>query len=149
AVHLAWAFVAAVTLLWLLRELRIHPAAAVLTAALALWNPYRGETWINLTGTEGIAAPYALAALACAVRAAPSPHPGRWDIAGAACMLAALGCKNTFAAVVPAQVLLRLGLDGASFAEAWRRHGRRAVLLALSLLLPIGHFLAFKLSWHE
>lgn len=149
AAHLAWTFLAALSFLWLLSELGIHPAAAALTAALAVWNPYRGEAWINLTVTEGVAAPYALAALACAVRAARSPRPAKWDLAGFVCMLAALGCKNTFAAVVPAQLVLRCAAGDGSLRECPLRHGRRVAFLALTLLLPVAHFAAFKLSWHE
>jgi hypothetical protein len=148
AVHLAWAALAAGTLLWLLRELGMSRAAAVLAAALAMWNPYRGETWTNLTVTEGVAMPYALLALICAVRASRSSRPAPWDCAGVLLMLAALGCKNTFAAVVPAQLVLRTFPDGMALREGWRRNWLRAGGLALTLLLPAGHYLAYKLSWH-
>lgn len=146
--HLAWALLAAACVLWLFRELGIHPAAACLTAALAMWNPYRGEAWINLTVTEAVAMPYVLAALACAVRAARDPAWARWDVVGGLCMLAALGCKNTFAAVVPAQLVLRVAADGRPFREGWKLHRSRAILLATTLLLPVAHFLAYKVTWH-
>ncbi len=147
AARLAWTACAAGALLWLLRELRVRPAAALAAAALAIWNPYRGEIWTSLTLSEGVAMPYALFGLACAARGGRSPRPWPWDLAGALGVLAALGCKNTFAALVPAQVLLRLASDGESLREAWRRHGTRAALLALTLLLPAGHFVVFKLGW--
>jgi hypothetical protein len=82
------------------------------------------------------------------VRAARSTRPLKWDIAGALLVLAALGCKNTFAAIVPAQLLLRVAPDGRDLRQAWRRHGRRALLLASTLLLPAGHFALYKASWH-
>jgi hypothetical protein len=113
-----------------------------------MWNPYRNEIWRSLTLAEGVAMPYALAALACAVRAGRSPRPWPWDVAGVLCVLAALGCKNTYAALVPAQVLLRLAPGELTLREGWRRHGRRACLLALTLLLPVAHFLVFKWTWH-
>src|SRR5262249_18018083 len=101
--RLAWMVLAAGVLLWLLRARGIRGGAAVFTAAVAMWNPYRNEIWTSLTLSEGVAMPYALLGLVCAVRAARSPRPWKWDIAGAICVLAALGCKNTFAALVPAQ----------------------------------------------
>jgi hypothetical protein len=146
--RLVWTTLAAGALLWLLRELGIRPPAAVLASALALWNPYRNEIWTSLTLSEGVAMPYALLALVCAVRASRSGRPWPWDCAGVLCVIAALGCKNTFAALVPAQVLLRMFGNGRSFSEGWRRHGRRALLLAATLLLPVAHYLIFKYSWH-
>jgi hypothetical protein len=146
--RLGWAVLSCGLLLGLLRDLRFRPAAALACAALALWDPYRGEIWTSLTLSEGVAMPYALLGLVCAVRAGRAARPWPWDLAGALGVLAALGCKNTFAAVVPAQVLLRLAPDGEPLGEAWRRRGRRAALLALTLLLPVGHFAVFKLGWH-
>ncbi len=146
--RLVWSMFAAGMLLWLLRELRFRPGVALLVTALALWNPYRAEIWTSLTLSEGVAMPYALLALVCAVRAARSSRPLGWDILGILCVLACLGCKNTFAALVPAQMLLRMAPDGEPLRLAWRSRGRRACLLALTLLLPLGHFAIFKLSWH-
>lgn len=145
--RLSWTAFAAGMLVWLLRELRFSPLAAFGAAALAIWNPYRGEIWRSLTLSEGVAMPYALLGLVCAVRAARSERPWRWDLLGAVSVLLALGCKNTFAALVPAQLLLRLAPDGGSLRQAWTRHGLRSLVLAMPLLLPIGHFLIFKLSW--
>jgi hypothetical protein len=145
--RLLWTALAAGMLLWLLLELRIRPAPALVTAALAMWNPYRNEIWTSLTLSEGVAMPYALLGLVCALRAARSSRAWAWDVAGTLSVLAALGCKNTFAALVPAQILLRLDPDGRSLREGWRRHGRRACLLGLTLLLPVVHFIVFKLNW--
>jgi hypothetical protein len=146
--RLLWTILAAGAFLWLLRELGIRPGAALLAAAAAFWNPFRNEIWTSLTLAEGVAMPYALGSLVCALRAARSPRLWPWDLAGALCVLAALGCKNTFAALVPAQVLLRIAPDGRALAAGWQQHGRRALLLALTLLLPVGHYLYFKLNWH-
>jgi hypothetical protein len=146
-VRLFWTMLAAGALLWLLYELGIRPSAALLAGALAMWNPFRNEIWTSLTLAEGVAMPYALLSLVCAIRAARSARAWPWDVGGALCVLAALGCKNTFAALVPAQVLLRITADGSSLRDGWRRHGRRACLLALTLALPVGHYLVFKLNW--
>jgi hypothetical protein len=146
--RLLWTALAALTLLWLLHELGIRPGAAVLTTALAIWEPYRSEIWTSLTLSEGVAMPYALLVLVCAVRAARSPRPWKWDLLGSLCLLAALGCKNTFAALVPAQLVLRLLAGGLSFRQAWRQHGWRACLLTLPLAEPVVHFIIFKLAWH-
>ena len=86
--------------------------AALATAALALWNPCRAEIWMSLTLSEGVALPYALLALVCALCAARSPRSWLWDILGAACVLAAVGCKITFLALVPVQMLLRIAPEG-------------------------------------
>ena len=147
-VRLVWTAVATGVLLWLLLELGLRPGAVALTAALAMWNPYRSDIWISVTVPEGVAMPFALLGLVCAIRAARSLHPWAWDTAGILCVLVALGCKNTFAAVVPAQVLLRVASDGQSLREGWRRHGGRACLLALTLLIPVAHYILFALNWH-
>jgi hypothetical protein len=145
--RLAWAMLASGAFLWLLRDLGIHPWAALATTAVAFWTPYRAEVWTSLTLSEGVAMPYALFALVCAGRAARSNQPGLWDVAGALCVLVALGCKITFLALVPAQLLLRIAPDGCSLQAGWRQHGRRACLLALTLLLPLAHYIYFCLSW--
>ena len=148
AMRLAWCGFAATALLWLLRELGLAPAAALVAAAAAVWNPYRNEIWTSLTLSEGVAMPYALAALAAARRAAGSPRSLRWDLLSAACVLTCLGCKNTFVAVVPAQLALRLLPDGLTARDGWRQ-GKWAVPLYLApLLLPAAHFVYFKLHWH-
>jgi hypothetical protein len=149
AARLLWTALAAAAFLRLLRELGIRPGAAIFTTALALWNPFRSEIWTSLTLAEGVAMPYAIAALVCAVRGARSSRPWRWDLAGALAVLFALGCKNTFAALVPGQIVLRLLGGGLSFREAIRRHSRKAVVLTLPLLMPIIHFVVFKLTWHS
>lgn len=143
-----WCALAAAALLWLLAELGAHPAAALLAGALAMWNPYRNEIWTSLTLSEGVAMPYALAALAAARRAATSPRPLRWELAAALGVLVALGCKNTFAALVPVQILLRMWPDGLTVREAWKRNGWRSLALGAPLLLPAAHFVYFKLHWH-
>jgi hypothetical protein len=148
AARVVWSALAAGAFLWLLRELRIRPGAAILTAAIALWNPFRSEIWTSLTLAEGVAMPYALVALVCAVRGARSRRPWKWDLAGGLCVLAALGCKNNYTVLVPAQMLLRVLADGLPLREAVRRHGRRACLLMLPLLMPVIHFIVYKLNWH-
>ncbi len=146
--RLAWTALATAAWLWWLRELGMTAWAAVMTAALAMWSPAPGEIWRSLTLSEGVAMPYALGALACALRAGRSARPWAWDLAGAAAALAALGCKNTFAAIVPAQLLLRVAPDGETLGPALRRRGARAALLALPLLLPVGHYVVFLRHWH-
>ncbi len=143
-----WCALAAAMLLWLLAELGAHPAAALLAGALAMWNPYRNEIWTSLTLSEGVAMPYALFALVSARKAATSPHPLRWELASALAVLVALGCKNTFAALVPVQILLRMWPDGLTPREAWKRNGWRSLALGATLLLPAAHFVYFKLHWH-
>jgi hypothetical protein len=143
-----WCALSAAMLLWLFAELGAHPAAALLAGALAMWNPYRNEIWTSLTLSEGVAMPYALFALVAARRAATSPHPLRWELASAIAVLVALGCKNTFAALVPVQILLRAWPDGVSPREALRRNGWRALALGATLALPAAHFVYFKMHWH-
>lgn len=143
-----WCGLAATMLLWLLRELKVHPVAALFAAALAMWNPYRNEVWTSLTLAEGVAMPYALFSLLAARRAAHSPRPLKWEVAAAVAVLVALGCKNVFAALVPAQVVLRMWPDGLTVREALQRNGRRALLLAVPLAMPAAHFVYFKWHWH-
>jgi hypothetical protein len=146
--RLVWCGLATLMLLWLFAELRLAPWAALFAAALAMWNPYRNEIWTSLTLSEGVAMPYALLALVCACRAPRSRWSWAWDLLGAGCVLAALGCKNTFAALVPAQMFLRLAPDQLPLRQGWRRHGRRVLLLGATLLAPLIHFVYFKLHWH-
>lgn len=146
--RIVWSGVAAAAFLALLRELRVRPLAAMCATALAMWNPYRNEIWTSLTLSEGVAMPYALAALWCAARANRTIRSWPWDLASILGVVAALGCKNVFAALIPAQVYLRLYADGAGWREGFRRHGRRAAFLGLSLVLPIGHYIYYRLNWH-
>jgi hypothetical protein len=134
-------------MLWLLSELGMRPLASILATALAVWNPYRGEVWTSLTLAEGVAMPYAILSLVFAVRGSRSLRPWPWDIGGALCMLAALGCKNTFAAMIPVQCLLRILAGGLDLRTGLRRHGLSACLLAMTLLMPVTHFVVFKLNW--
>ena len=135
AVRLAWCGLAAAAFLWLLWELGVPPPAALLAGAAAFWNPYRNEVWVSLTLAEGVAMPYLFAALAAATRAT-----GRrlcwWDAAAVGGFVVALGCKNTFAALAPALLLLRRPSLGVA-----------AVYLA-PLTVTAGHYLYFRAHWH-
>jgi hypothetical protein len=146
--RLCWCALAACVFLWLLHLLGVHPWAACFTVALAMWNPYRNEIWTSLTLAEGVAMPYALAALGCAVQAGRSARPLPWDIAGVLCVLAALGCKNVFAALVPAQLILRFGQSGLPLLTTCWQQRWRFLALSSTLLLPIVHLIYFKLNWH-
>jgi hypothetical protein len=146
AARLLWSILAAGALLCLLSELRLHPIASVLTTALAMWNPYRGEIWLGLGLTEAFAYPYALLGMICAIRAARASRPLPWDVAGALCLLASLGVKNTFVAIIPVQVFLRLTAGGLSLGEGWRRQGRHCFWYLAAMVLPITHFVLLKLD---
>lgn len=148
AYRLMWCALAAGTLLWLMRELRVPAPAALLATAAAMWNPYRSEIWTSLTLAEGGAMPYALFGLIAARRAAQSQRPLWWDVTGALAVLMALGFKNTFAALVPAQLVLRVWADDLTLREALRRNAARAAALSVTLVLPVAHFIYFKLNWH-
>ena len=146
--RLGWCALAAVMLLWLMRELRLHPVAALVAGAAAMWNPYRNEIWTSLTLAEGVAMPYALFALVAARKAAGSRSPWAWDAAAVVALLAALGCKNTFAALVPAMLALRLWPDGVTLRDGLRRNWSSAAAYLLPLAGPAAHFVYFKLNWH-
>ncbi len=143
-----WCGLAATMLLWLFRELKVHPMAALLAGALAMWNPFRNEVWTSLTLAEGVAMPYAIFALIAARKAVSSPRPLKWELASVLAVFVALGCKNTFAALVPAQIILRMWPDGLTLREAWRQNGWRSLALGVTLLMPAIHFVYFKRHWH-
>jgi hypothetical protein len=143
-----WCALAGTMLLWLFRELKVHPVAALLAGAVAMWNPFRNEIWTSLTLAEGVAMPYALFALIAARKASASASPLKWELASMLAVLVALGCKNTFAALVPAQMLLRMWPEGVPFREALRNNWRRTALLGVTLILPIAHLVYFKNHWH-
>ena len=147
--RLTWCAFAAGLFLWLLKELKVHPIAALVAGAIGMWNPYRNEVWLSLTLAEGVAMPYAFFALIAARRASSASRPLAWEIAAVVSVLMALGCKNTFAALVPAQIVLRMWPDSLTLREAWRVNGRRALLLMATLVVPIGHFIYFTMNWHE
>ena len=148
ALRWVWCALAAGMLLWLFRELGMHPVAGLMAAALAMWNPYRNEIWVSLTLAEGVAMPYALFSLVAARKAADAGRPFWWDVGAVVGVLVALGCKNTFAALVPAQMALRLWPDSLTLKEAIKRNGWRAALLGVTLAMPVAHFLYFKANWH-
>jgi hypothetical protein len=149
--RLCWCVLAAGMMLWLLSELRISRWAALLATALAMWNPFRNEIWTSLTLAEGVAMPYALLGLIAAIRAARSPHRGQqlgWDLAALFGTLMAMGCKNVFVALIPAQMFLRLCPDGFSLREGRRNTGWRSLVLALPVLAFVAHFIYFESNWH-
>jgi hypothetical protein len=144
-----WAALSAAAMLWLLFEFGVHPAAALLTATLAFWNPYRGEIWLGLGLTEAFAMPYAMISLVAALRAARAQHSLRWDILCFVCVLMALGIKNTFAALVPAVVWLRATGGGLNWREGFTQYRWAIAALTLTLALPVTHFLLIKLTGQE
>jgi hypothetical protein len=148
AVRWVWCALAAGMLLWLFRELGMHPVAGLAAGALAMWNPYRNEVWVSLTLAEGVAMPYALLALVAARKAADARRPLWWDTVSVVSVLVALGCKNTFAALVPAQMALRLWPDSLGLKEAIRKNKWRAAALGATLAMPVAHFVYFKANWH-
>src|SRR5262249_10553273 len=143
-----WAALASGSLLWLFKELGFGPLPSLVTGAVLMWNPFGNELWLGTTMPEGIAMPFALSALACAVRATRSRRPWLWDVLGVVAMIAALGCKNTFAALIPAQFLLRICPEGRHWRAGWQAHGRRACLVALTVAFPIAHYVTFKMNPH-
>jgi hypothetical protein len=141
---LGWSMIAAGCMLWLMRELRIGALAALCATALAFWNFQRGTIWTHFGLTENIAMPFACMALVCALRAGRSSRPVGWDICGFACALVMLGTKNTFMAIVPVQVLLRIAPEGTDFIAGLRKHWLAAGFLASTLLLPFIHLFYFS-----
>ena len=141
-----WCALAGAAFLALARGLNLPPVAAGVAALSAIANPYRNEIWTSLTLAEGVAMPYCLLALLCA-RAAAGRRLGMLDALGLACFLAALGCKNTYAALTPALVALRCLPDGVAWKSAIRVNAPRAAVYLAPLLLPAIHFVYFKLNW--
>ncbi len=139
--RLVWCGLAGAMLLWLMRELRLHPVAAVLAAAAAMWNPYRNDIWTSLTLAEGVAMPYALFALVAARKAATAERRAWvWDAAAVLGLLLALGCKNTFVALIPPMILLRTWTGGVGL----RGKVLTAAVYAAPVLLAVGHLLYVK-----
>ena len=146
AARLAWCALAGAAFLALARALNLPPVAAFVAGLSAVVNPYRNEIWTSLTLAEGVAMPYCMVALWSARRAAGS-RLGGWDALGLVCFLAALGCKNTYAALAPALVALRSLPDGLAWKLAVRANWTRAAVYLLPLALPAIHFVYFKLNW--
>ena len=147
--RLLWCGVAGTMLLALLRELKIHPIAALVATAAAMWNPYRNEIWTSLTLAEGVAMPYALLALWASRRAAVAQKPWRFDLLAIGGLLLALGCKNVFIALFPAMLALKIWPEGKTWSESIHSHGAALVAYLLPVLLPLGHFFYFQTHWHE
>jgi hypothetical protein len=144
-----WTWIAATAFMWLLWEMGFGIGVAVLTTTVAMWNPYRAEVWMSLTHCEGIAMPFAMAGLVCAYRAARSEQAWRWDLAAMAWALLAVGCKNVFAVVIPAQMFLRVCHPDLSLREGVKQFGWRAALLGSVMIFPIVHFVCYRLTMHE
>jgi hypothetical protein len=147
-IRLGFCILSAGMLLWFFREMKLHPVAAVVTTIAAMANPYRGEIWTSLTLAEGVAMPYALLALVGARKAARANRPWCWELLAFIGVIAALGCKNTYAALFPAMFFLRLFPENQPLHEGWRRNRWRASLLLVPIVLPIAHFVYFKQNWH-
>ena len=146
--RLAWCGLAASLLLRLMHALRIAPTAAVAAAAAALWGPYRNEIWTSLTLAEGVAMPYAMLALLAARKAAGADRRAAvWDAVAVLALLACLGCKNTFAALLPAMLWLRLARDGIPLHDNVRAAWRPLLVYLVPLALPLGHFVYFRMNW--
>jgi hypothetical protein len=134
-----------VLFLWLLAELDIPTLAAWATALLAFWNPLRNEIWLGLGLTEAFAMPYAYFALIAAIRGART-HSWRWDLAGFIAALLAIETKNTFVAIVPAQLLLRLGCANDSWSQNIHRCWPRLLFLSSSVFAVLAQMVAYKLD---
>lgn len=149
--RLVWCALAAGMLLWLLHDLGVSRWAALMAGALSMWNPFRNEIWTSLTLAEGVAMPYALLGLVAAIRAGRAERRWSrllWDITAVSGVMMALGCKNVFVALIPAQLALRLCPDGWNLREGLRLRGPHAAAL-LAPIVPFAiHFVYFKLNWH-
>ncbi|MEX2213261.1 MAG: hypothetical protein WD768_03985 [Phycisphaeraceae bacterium] len=145
--RLLWCALAAGMFLWFLKELGFRKEPALFIAALAMWNRIPNEIWMSLTLGEGVAMPYAMLALIAARRASRSSRPWAWDIAAALGLLVALGCKNTFVALLPAMVVMRVLPDRVTIREGIRRNWKGVMILCLPLIMPIAHYIYFKTHW--
>jgi len=146
SLRFAWTVLATGTLLWLLSEFGFGVGVSVLTTVLSIWNPYRAEVWMSLTHCEGIAMPIAMAGLVCAFRASRSQHAWSWDVAAMVCAMMAVGCKNVFAVVIPAQMFLRVCHPELSLWAGVKQFGWRALLLSLVVAFPVAHFVCYRLT---
>lgn len=142
----AWTALATLALLAFLQELGFSAIIATATALAAMWNGYRAEVWLSPTFCEGIAMPFALAGLFCAYRAPRSQRAWLWDLGAIAGAAAAVGCKNVFAAVIFAQMFLRVSHPDLTLRQGVTKFGSRAALLGVTIVLPVAHFICYRLT---
>ncbi len=145
--RLVWCAFAAITLLWFFQTLKITPVAALLAGAAAMWNPYRNEIWTSLTLAEGVAMPYALLGLVAARRAVTSLRPMLWDWTAILSLLMCLGCKNTFVALLPVMVYLRVASETGTVWAGLKANWWRVLVYATPMAMPVIHFIYFKTHW--
>jgi hypothetical protein len=146
--RLVWCAFAAIMLLWFFHTLKIPPVAALLAGAAAMWNPYRNEIWTSLTLAEGVAMPYALLALVASRRAVASPRPMLWEWLAMLNLLMCLGCKNTFVALLPVMIYLRVANDtGGGLWAGLKTNWWRVLVYTTPLAMPVIHFIYFKTHW--
>jgi hypothetical protein len=146
--RLVWCAFAAITLLWFFHTLKIPPVAAMLAGAAAMWNPYRNEIWTSLTLAEGVAMPYAMLALIASRRAVASPRPMLWDWLAMLSLLMCLGCKNTFVALLPVMLYLRVANEtGCGVWDGLKANWWRVLVYTTPLAMPVIHFIYFKTHW--
>lgn len=149
---LALGVVAAFALSRALRTAGAGLACALLFPALTLLSGTQGAIWFLLmSAAENVAMPLLALALWGLVHAARARHRAVLDAAWlTAAVLAALA-KESFALVLPALLLLRVGLEArAREQDAWRTARRHAWLLALGfaafvLLVGAAAFLLWRL----
>src|SRR5580700_8338484 len=149
--RLCWCALAASMLLWFLKELHLSPIASLMAGALAMWTPFRNEIWTSLTLAEGVAMPYAIFGLIAAVRAGRAEtRLGRlaWDVAAVFGVLMALGCKNVFVALIPAQMFLRLCPNNWEPLAEVRTRVWRLLPYAIPVVPFVIHLVYFNLHWH-
>jgi hypothetical protein len=148
AVWVRWCAASAFPMILLMLELKVALLPAFAATAFALWNSHRIEIWLNLASPEALAMPFALLALICAARASRNSRPTWLDAAGICCILLALGCKNTFIAVLPAQAFLRVVNANESVIEGLRKRGATGALLCTPAIWPIIHLYHLQTNWH-
>ena len=138
-----WCMLASLGMLTLLRELRIDPLAAFAATAIAMLSTFRNDMWMAFGLTEAIAMPFAMLSPICALSAGRS-HSLGWDILRLLSTLLRVETKNVFAAVIPAQVFLRVAAaEQGTLAQALRRRWLAAAIWSLPPLLPIIHLIFF------
>jgi hypothetical protein len=142
-----WIILSAAVLMLFLKELGIRLGVAALVTVLAIWNPFRAEIWLGLNFMEGTMMPFALGGLICATRASYAERPAGWDLCGFCCILLVVLSKNVFLAMIPAQLFLRVATPSRPLREGLRKHGMRALMLGVVALVPVVHFIFYKLNY--
>jgi len=142
--RLGLAFLTAWLMMIFFNQMGCSNLPSAVASSILMLTPYRGEIWLSLGLTEAFFLPYCMLSLISTIRASQSHKLTIWDMVSWVSATAAIACKNTSVAIIPALLLLRAWPVGALF-QPWNVRGPLCFLASPAVFF-IAHLIAFKLD---